>query len=204
MPLLSRSGLQRLLGKPGPFYLLLEMFGRLNERSLFVNVSDGGHIENLGLYALLKRRCQLIISIDAERDPKNEGGHKFKALAAAIRYARIDDGIDVDIDLSAIGADNGRHFALGRIDYGPSFPPGWLIYIKSSLTGDENPYIREYSLKNKDFPHESTGDQFFDEQQFECYRALSYHAVQDFLQYRPKNTRALKKQLQAASGSVVL
>ena len=56
------------------------------------------------------------------------------------------------------------------------------MYIKSSLTQDENPYIREYYVKNPDFPHESTGDQFFNETQFECYRALGYHAAQDFLE----------------------
>ena len=171
----------RLAQRVGPLYLLLEMFGNLNESWAFVNISDGGHIENLGLYPLLIRRCRLIIAVDGERDPKQDGRHEFSALATAIRHARIDEGIDIDIDLSQIGRTAGKHFAVGEIDYGPEFPPGCLVYIKSSLTGDENPYIREYHLKNSDFPHESTGDQFFNETQFECYRALGYHAAQDFL-----------------------
>jgi hypothetical protein len=37
-------------------------------------------------------------------------------------------------------------------------------------------------VKNPDFPHESTSDQFFNETQFECYRALGYHAARDFLE----------------------
>ncbi len=158
------------------------MFGALNEDWGFINVSDGGHIENLGLYPLLQRRCRLIITVDGERDPKENGRHKFSALATAIRHARIDEGIDININLDQIGRKDGKHFAAGKIDYGPDFPEGWLVYIKSSLTQDENPYIREYSVKNPDFPHESTGDQFFNETQFECYRALGYHAAQDFLE----------------------
>ena len=46
--------------------------------------------------------------------------------------------------------------------------------MKSSLTGTENEYITEYRSRNRDFPHQSTADQFFDETQFEVYRALGY------------------------------
>jgi hypothetical protein len=35
-----------------------------------VNFSDGGHIENLAIYQLLKRHCQLITAVDGEADPK--------------------------------------------------------------------------------------------------------------------------------------
>jgi hypothetical protein len=172
----------RLAHRVGPAFLLLELFGNLNETWAFVNVSDGGHIENLGLYPLLARRCRLIIAVDGERDPKVKERHKFSALSTAIRHAKIDEGIVINIDLRQIGNEDGNHFAIGKIDYGPEFPSGWLVYIKSSLTQDENPYIREYSVKNPDFPHESTSDQFFNETQFECYRALGYHAARDFLE----------------------
>ena len=49
----------RLAHRVGPVFLLLELFGKLNETWAFVNGSDGGHIENLGLYPLLARRCRL-------------------------------------------------------------------------------------------------------------------------------------------------
>lgn len=52
-----------------------------------------------------------------------------------------------------------------------------LLYIKSSLTGDENDYIVDYKRRNPSFPHETTADQFFTEEQFEVYRALGFHAV---------------------------
>jgi hypothetical protein len=195
-------GLVRMLNRVGPFYLLMEMFGQLHEGSRYVNVSDGGHIENLGLYPLLQRRCRLIIAVDAEQDPPRnmEGstsddadnkngiaGHRFSGLAAAIRHARIDMGIDIDFladaGLEHIGQNSkdGRHFAIAYINYGKDFPPGWLVYIKASLSGDENVYVRERRSRHPDFPHELTLDQFFDEAQFESYRALGHHAAKDLL-----------------------
>jgi hypothetical protein len=35
------------------------------------NLSDGGHIENMAVYELLRRRCKFIISIDGEADPQS-------------------------------------------------------------------------------------------------------------------------------------
>jgi hypothetical protein len=52
-----------------------------------------------------------------------------------------------------------------------------LVYIKSSLTGDENDYVFHYKRRYAAFPHETTLDQMFSEEQFEAYRALGYHAA---------------------------
>jgi len=57
---------------------------------------------------------------------------------------------------------------------------GLLLYIKSSLTGDEKDYIIGYKKRYPDFPHETTGDQFFTEEQLEVYRALGSHAAASF------------------------
>ena len=65
-------------------YLLSEMFGLLRENRPFLYLTDGGHIENLGLYQLLRRRCRLIIVIDAEADPNMT----FNSFIKAERYAR--------------------------------------------------------------------------------------------------------------------
>jgi hypothetical protein len=59
---------------------------------------------------------------------------------------------------------------------------GVLIYIKSSLSGDENDLICNYKICNPTFPHEATADQFFSEEQFEVYRALGFHATKGFLE----------------------
>lgn len=153
-----------------PVYLLKEMLGLVNEKSNCLNISDGGHLENLGLYELVRRRCKYIIIGDAEADKKMT----FNGLAEAIRMIRIDMGICIDIDLHHIYRKNGtgsKHYAMGTIRYEDG-QTGYLLYIKSSVSGNHNPYIKDYMARNSDFPHESTADQFFNEAQFEAYRAL--------------------------------
>ena len=51
--------------------------------------------ENLGVYELLRRRCKYIIAIDGEADTELGCG----SLLQVIRFARIDMGIEIDIDL---------------------------------------------------------------------------------------------------------
>jgi len=163
-----------------PSYLLKELMGRLDENGLHINLTDGGHLENLGLYELLRRRCRLIIACDGEADPEMT----FQGLANAIRLARIDLGVNIEIDVDRLracsdageGSDwSAAHGAVGRINYGDG-EYGWLLYIKSSMTGDEPVSIRKYRDDDPSFPHQTTADQFFDEAQFEAYRALGYHA----------------------------
>ena len=158
---------------PGLAYMVREAFGQLRQQAAYVNLSDGGHIENLGIYQLLRRHVPRIIAVDAEEDADME----FKGLVTLIRYAAIDLGVEVRIDLSAI-REKRAHYAVGEIVYGPGEAPGALLYIKSSMTGDENPYILDYAKRNPLFPHQPTADQFFNETQFEAYRALGYHIAQ--------------------------
>jgi hypothetical protein len=58
-----------------------------------------------------------------------------------------------------------------------------LVYIKPSLTGDEPADVLEYHRSHPDFPHESTGDQFFDEGQWESYRRLGEHIAEQVLPF---------------------
>jgi Patatin-like phospholipase len=171
------------------FYFLLELFGRLSERLKSVYLTDGGHIENLGLYELLKRRCRVIVAVDAEADREMAFG-SFNTL---VRYARIDLGLEIDLPWQQIAEKSlatgkaiddkgdtkkskGPHCAIGQITYS-SGRKGVLVYIKSSMTGDENDYVFHYKKRYSDFPHETTLDQMFSEEQFEAYRALGYHAA---------------------------
>jgi predicted acylesterase/phospholipase RssA len=182
-----------------PLYFWSEISGRLYENSDGVYLTDGGHIENLGVYELLRRRCRVIIAVDAEADtPMN-----FASLMTLQRYARIDLGVRIDLPwmpirertraVMACNADPSTsrgphhdepidhvHVAIGTIDYGGG-DTGYLVYLKSSLTGDENDYIRDYARRHDTFPHETTGDQFFSEEQFEVYRALGFHMAHGFL-----------------------
>ena len=81
-----------------PYYFLKELFNRGDEKDRLLNLSDGGHHENLGVYELLKRRCRVIIASDLGADP----GFNFGDLANLLRKARIDLGIQIDVDLEEI------------------------------------------------------------------------------------------------------
>ena len=171
----------KTFGGVGPGFLFLELFGLLNERSRYVNVSDGGHIENLGLYELLRRRCKYIVICDAENDPKLT----FSSLAKVKQYALIDGSVDIDLDLTEVcgGPDHwtGKEsaagsrccWAVGRVRY-DSGEDGHILYLKASVTMREAIDLCSYRALNPAFPHESTSQQFFKEGQFEAYRSLGY------------------------------
>jgi hypothetical protein len=161
--------------RPGLLYLVNELLGLTDDRSRYVYLSDGGHFENLGIYELVRRRCRLIIACDASQDRQP----RFDDLGSAIEKCRTDFGVKISgLDLKSLcpGADgvhSAAHYAIGIIDYGQGVQ-GTLLYIKASLTGgQEEPVdVLNYRLRHADFPHESTGDQWFSESQFESYRQL--------------------------------
>jgi hypothetical protein len=161
--------------RPGPLFsgfpLLQELLGMAGETGSFLNLSDGGHFENLGIYELVRRRCRVIVAGDGECDP----AMTFGSLGNVIRLCQVDFGATIKIDVNSIRrGSNGfsqAHCAVGTILYDDG-SEGLLIYLKSSLTGDEDTAIREYRDAHPTFPHETTADQFFAEDQFECYRML--------------------------------
>jgi hypothetical protein len=163
-------------------YVFFELFGTADTDDAYVNLSDGGHFENLGIYELVRRRCRLIIVGDGEQD----GDYIFESLGMAIRRCRIDFDVDIEMDVSAIqpkekGGLNWRHFVVGKINYPGGAQPGYLVYVKSSFTGREPYDVKQYRYLHPDFPQQSTGDQFFDESQFESYRQLGLHAGEELV-----------------------
>lgn len=172
-----------------PVALLREITGRLDEEWRWVNVSDGGHIENLATIELLRRRCKYIIVGDGEDDRK----HQFDGLATLIRSARIDLRVDIDIQLDGLRLEpdghTRSHWALGRVRYPGEEEPGYLLYLKASLTGTEDEVIRNYHQRSDNFPHESTADQSFTEGQFEAYRSLGQKIAEAALAHGPAAPR---------------
>lgn len=150
-----------------------------------VHLSDGGHFENLALYELVRRHCRYIIASDCGADPTVV----FDDLANAQRRVREDFGIEIEIDVAPLRPDDkGRsrqHAVVGTIHYDgyEGSDKGTLIYFKPSLTGDEPPDVLQYQARNASFPHESTGDQFYDEPQWEAYRQLGQHAGNAVLRF---------------------
>ncbi len=185
--------------RPGPLYglmwLIWELLGQTTGRSRYVNLSDGGHFENLGLYELVRRRCRYIIIGDGEED----GDYTFESLGGAIRKVRADFGVEIDIDVEQIqAADTMKrtHCVVGTVTYPEDAPAGtgraqgWILYLKASLTGDEPQDVKQYHSSNPDFPQQPTSDQFFTESQFESYRRLGMHVVESALENSPSALRA--------------
>lgn len=164
---------------PGLRFLFKEMIGHLDEKDRYLNITDGGHIENLGVYELLRRRCKYIVAIDGEQDPEMT----FHGFTNLQRLAAIDLGVQLDIDLDDLRLRHEgltrSHFQFCRVFYpvtdGGRPEIGYLVYLKLSLTGNEGEFLRRYRLDEPDFPHHATSNQFFTEAQFEAYRALGEH-----------------------------
>jgi len=177
----SALGTPHLYPPPSPPFSLLslvrELLGHTNDTSNYVYLSDGGHFDNMGLYELVRRRCRYIVICDSEDD----GALNFGGIGMAIRKARVDFGVDVALDLRPLhhlkdSEYSASHCVVGTVVY-PEDPenPGTVVYIKSSLNGDEPADVLNYKKQHPAFPHDSTTNQWFTESQFESYRRLGHH-----------------------------
>ena len=168
--------------RSGPHYavgpLFSEAVGNTTDSYKYVNLSDGGHFDNLGLYEMVLRRCRFILAVDAGQD----SNYVFEDLGNAIRKIRIDLGIPIDIRVVSPGKADGAipRCAFGTIGYSAvdgTTSDGSLIYIKPTIFGDEPPDVTNYAAAHPEFPHEPTTDQWFSESQLESYRLLGLHAI---------------------------
>jgi hypothetical protein len=171
--------------RPGFMCLLREMSGvAMSATSNWFNLSDGGHIENTGVYELLRRRCKFIICVDGEADPK----FMFTGQMTLVRHAQIDFGVRLEPRLDEIrfNPESGvsrSHIHLLRVHY-PARPGGHapeiglMLCLKLSVTGDEAELLKRYRMLYPEFPHQSTINQFYDEEQFEVYRQLGVHVAE--------------------------
>ena len=161
--------------------LLQELLGSTNDDSKYVYLSDGGHFENLAVYELVRRQCKLIIASDASCDSE----YAFGDLHNAIERCRTDFGVEIVLEgLGEIkpkpcsddpaACRSEAHFAVGKIRYNPDAPEedGTIIYLKPALVEGDPDDVLAYAKKDKSFPHDTTANQWFDEDHFESYRAL--------------------------------
>ena len=172
-------------GLPGR-YFFLEMFGRTHaDMCGAVHLSDGGGFENMALYELVRRHCRYIIVSDCGADPDVT----FEGMGIAMRRVREDFGAEIEIDLDPLrpGPEGlaRQHMVVGTIHYGGQrgFDKGMLLCFKPALTGDEPADILNYKSGHDDFPHQTTGDQFYDEAQWESYRRLGEHSARSALRF---------------------
>jgi Patatin-like phospholipase len=162
------------------------------EDGQFLELSDGGHFENLGLYELVRRRPRLIIVCDGAQDQD----FAFEDLQRAQRRIGADFGATLDLTPEALErliprktdhrypeadlklAQSGH--VVGRIRYADD-SSATLIYLKTTLIEDLPLGLLGYRGANPTFPDQSTADQFFDEEQFEAYRELGYRIASAML-----------------------
>lgn len=200
-----RSKAPSSINRPTPtlalYYLVKELFGSVNDKSPYVNLSDGGHFDNMGLYELVRRRCKFIVVCDAEQDEDMS----FAGLGNAISRCRSDFGAEIDLDLRPLQLQDcgvsKAHCVVGTIKYPPPHEirgsvtagrlsgnghaplvedddnryTGIVLYIKSSLVGDEPADLLAHRLQHPEFPQDPTANQWFTETQFESYRRLGHH-----------------------------
>jgi hypothetical protein len=170
--------------------LLAEAFGLTDDKNKYVYLSDGGHFENLAIYEMVMRRCHYIVVSDGSQDPD----YQFDDLGAALRKIRIDLGVPIVIEKILIYSKKqdkeSKFCAIGKIRYcdvdgGGEEKNGTLIYIKPAIGGKEPADVYNYAQTSKLFPHEPTADQYFSESQFESYRMLGYHAIEQICERWP-------------------
>ena len=186
-------------------YLLRELFDLHPSDERLLLVTDGGHYENLGLVEALRRRCQTIYCVDGGGDsPPAAPG-----LAQAIALARAELGVTITLD-NAFTAEPGSGKPLdpsvpwaglnaalshepvitGTITY--PVASGLLepdntgrLYVARALLWPEMPYeLLSYAAQNPTFPHDSTGDQWFDDGGFGAYTQLGRELGTQVLQIR--------------------
>jgi hypothetical protein len=165
---------------PTVFRLLVDLWRRPRWRN-HVFVTDGGHHENLGVGALLERRCRVLVVSDATCD----SGYTCADLLRVCRRARLAgtrlqgpgaegaDALPLDLLRPSDGRSE-RHYLLAKVAYAGG-GEGVLVYLKPTLTGDEASDLAGYAAAHGEFPHDETADQLFDADHVESYRQLGYH-----------------------------
>jgi hypothetical protein len=167
-------------------------FNRHSSKSRFLELTDGGHFENLGLYELIRRKLPIILIVDGEADPTIS---LSSLVSAALRIEedfqttftffdgkgperlimRKADGYPGDLRRAK------APYLVVRINY-PNGEHGVLIYIKSTVIEKLDFTTAGYLATNPTFPHQSTANQFFDPQQFDAYRYLGYRSAQRMIE----------------------
>jgi hypothetical protein len=175
-------------------YLLRELFRIHPGNERLLQVTDGGHYENLGIVELLRRRCTTIYCVDGGGDtPPTAAG-----LAEAMALAQAELGVTIELscpfaaepgtgapltpqadELRPLDARLSRSPVLiGTIRFpqASGLPEGHRVgtlLVARALLWSSMPYpLLSYAAKHPEFPHDSTGDQWFDDGQFCAYTGL--------------------------------
>lgn len=145
--------------------------------------TDGGHWENLGLVELIRRRCAVIICIDASGDPPGT----YATFKEAIKLAKLE--CDATVDLSeqawkdlAVSEDDvaTTNYGRGTVTYDDGTKAD-LLYVKSAIMKSSPLDIQRYASADTKFPNYSTADQLLSSQELEYMIHLGYASMDDAL-----------------------
>lgn len=164
---------------------LTEAVDHLSLSSKFLQITDGGHFDNLGVYELLRRGVETIVVCDGTADPVPA----FADLQNLVARAEADFGVTIQFappPLKALmpsaplqpqfplGVAFAKDpFVVGDIHY-PSGRVGKLFYIKPVIFDGLRLSLLGFKGAFPKFPDDSTVNQFFSEARFEAYRELGF------------------------------
>ncbi|MFT3857159.1 MAG: hypothetical protein QM742_06580 [Aquabacterium sp.] len=185
-------------------YLSYEFRARFyGTKRVWQYLSDGGHFENTAIYELLRssRQIQQIFACDNGADPQYDFGDlgnliRLAKIDLGIEITLADPAsVRGDAQLRKVfgtpedfgrcagetnsrpcqdDADTASPCALLLYARRPDNSCIQIILIKPQLIADAPADVRQYAKTHPRFPQEPTIDQFFDEAQWESYRALGY------------------------------
>ena len=187
---------------PFPLYWIDDQIDPRNPTTVYL--SDGGHIENLGAYTLVRRGLPRMIFVDGEHDPTS----KFEGLRKLRDHLKRDLGLELVIDHESFEKsfdvfDPPFAYARGCI-YGVEDDDGPVevrfLYFKLSMDvqqpaqrncdledtiedgscnnlPDYHPHVTRRRDASVDFPQVSTVDISFTRRQFLAYRRLGVDLV---------------------------
>jgi hypothetical protein len=161
----------------------LGLWPLLQRRCFFIIVSDASQDNQHTFEDFLRlcRRVRLLEGIEfveLNRDEKTQRDVPFQLYSLGLHPDSPQPGAPRYLPSMAARFSQ-RHYVAARIKYpkqkGKGPQEGYLVYVKASLTGDEESDLLGFGRENKAFPHDPTAHPMFDEDQVESYRQLGYH-----------------------------
>jgi hypothetical protein len=185
-------------------YFAREIFAIHPSTGRMLLCTDGGHYDNLGLVELLRRRCKSIYCFDASGASQPLADALAGAITLAReelgveitlhddearelvpggwdQLAPSDSFIDLNARLSKGAVIVGdirypavaRHRGTGEATcYDETY--GTIVFAQAVLTPDVPYQLLDFPQSDPGFPHDSTGDQWFNAGQFDSYQTLGH------------------------------
>jgi len=159
----------------------------------WIEITDGGHYENLGILSLARRGVSCIVAVDAGADPKFEFSD-VKNLRGRLREI----GLRLESERPKDKSERVGHYRWRILRQDSDELVSTLLLLKSNAyegrphmrtTGDPErdgriDKIRAFRKRKKSYPHTTTLQQWFDWETFEAYRLVGYQLASTYLRDR--------------------